>query len=1017
MLYQHDPYIQDNTLASLNLSHGPPLASKGLTTVGIAQQLNPVRNHLVPTVPPIETTHTHTVQTLMEGLGTPSPEREDPHSNEESLFEGYEEMDHLLALDLSEMDGREAWETFSDPFPHGSTSMDIATNPFLQTLDGMGVRDKGKEKLHPRTNNPPQDKTTGSRSSALQQQSSPQNTLTLYISSSSEDEEQEESASSKNTRRHSIASTRRCSSQHVSRHSKPFDGPPLKDLIAQHFEEQEKLRQERTELKKRNREEQRKREKATAKKKRTNTKRSEFDIVEHLGIGERTEADDQVLVEEFDVMMLRRDEDVTLLPKAYFAFGLMDDHLVDKNQNMRGIRPKKLCKRLPSLAPILWRCHQKAMGKKDSFTRRVIEEQEKRSTKFRQVSSHARQGCSDLCTSLGQFFAFLRTFESKPGERFTFTMRALLSQRRIEAYSEYLDRCARAPATIRNRMLHLRKVLKFMKGVPALKSFKSHITGAKLMVNHLTSKAVQNIQKYQAATRDEDVLKEQGKMFASVEEHVTYNRWCLIKWNNKVLASKKKGNGTPTMKQARMMQQILATLMMDFSGGQRRQVIAELRTDQIEWQGVKEFWLRLDAEKVLRTASDKLPMPNFLKNMVQYFIHIVRPVLLSAQRLKWKRNQKKHASRNEEEEEEEENEEREENENEVEEEEDKEKEYEEIPVYAMWIDGRGSALHINAFTQMLGALSKKFNPALDIKPKSYRYTHITAAFKGMIHWPTEFDQFLQNFSEFLNVRYKTMRTNYDRGSRKTTHKAVQDAINQSQVEALDDVLQETNNALQSLNEAIEQEMQSQQQEEAILAGQSLTPRKRLVRTTPDNLEWRKTLRLEALNRKKERKRYKKNLKKLLDAEEQKKKQEEKTQKRLEALEEMEKQAEAAKVKRLKTRYQAKQKRADELAQRRTFRAPPELFTFVTAEMRAQGSKEMLRNETENIEKEYEVKKIVDKGISAEEHRLMYKVKWRGYAQKTWVYFAEMQNCLEAIELYEVKHFTNRDALHSKETKK
>ena len=70
-----------------------------------------------------------------------------------------------------------------------------------------------------------------------------------------------------------------------------------------------------------------------------------------------------------------------------------------------------------------------------------------------------------------------------------------------------------------------------------------------------------------------------------------------------------------------------------------------------------------------------------------------------------------------------------------------------------------------------------------------------------------------------------------------------------------------------------------------------------------------------------------------------------------------------------------------------------------------------------LDEEYEVKKIVNKRISEETHRLMYKVKWKGHVKHTWEYFKNLGGCLEAIELYEVKHFTNETAHKSRNRRK
>ena len=69
-----------------------------------------------------------------------------------------------------------------------------------------------------------------------------------------------------------------------------------------------------------------------------------------------------------------------------------------------------------------------------------------------------------------------------------------------------------------------------------------------------------------------------------------------------------------------------------------------------------------------------------------------------------------------------------------------------------------------------------------------------------------------------------------------------------------------------------------------------------------------------------------------------------------------------------------------------------------------------------LQRQWKVKKIVNKGIDSESHRLMYQVKWQREREKTWEFFHDLikDGCFIPIEQYEVHHFTNEAALQSKD---
>lgn len=92
---------------------------------------------------------------------------------------------------------------------------------------------------------------------------------------------------------------------------------------------------------------------------------------------------------------------------------------------------------------------------------------------------------------------------------------------------------------------------------------------------------------------------------------------------------------------------------------------------------------------------------------------------------------------------------------------------------------------------------------------------------------------------------------------------------------------------------------------------------------------------------------------------------------------------------------------------------PTLVHFVTPEMKSQGRRALIEDPL-LLDRLWNVEKIVNKGVDQESWNLMYLVKWEDERQKTWEFYKDLiqDGATQAIEEYEVRHFTNEVAMQS-----
>ena len=430
------------------------------------------------------------------------------------------------------------------------------------------------------------------------------------------------------------------------------------------------------------------------------------------------------------------------------------------------------------------------------------------------------QAASNLLTTLGQFFHFVVLFEApfqdEDPEELPLTLEMLLCPIRMRAFGTFLTLSERAPQTVCNRMTHLGGVLKQMKANPRVaKKYGARIKASRQVADEVRRAAAARVPRTRA---EEDGMADKvraGRMFASRDEHDAFTRWCLNLFDEGIKSYEER-DGELDLKRAGLMQSIVATLMMDFSGGQRRQVIAELTMEGIDWcshreWAKKQLTIRPGVEKVNRLTRGRLPLPNFLRGHVAVLTQIVRPVLLGRRRALWLRARAREPEREGE-------------------------EFVPTAVEGLWIDAHGGAMRPQAFTKALAKLSATFNPHLHIVPRSYRYTYLTDVDRLLSDWDPADGDLERSVSEFVNARRDVRHDNYDRSCPTDRHVRVQEMMLRPRLKELSEDIRKSCDRVQPLLERLVAE----QHETAPPVDEEKGPG-RMVRTTVDDLEWQRQM--------------------------------------------------------------------------------------------------------------------------------------------------------------------------------
>lgn len=413
----------------------------------------------------------------------------------------------------------------------------------------------------------------------------------------------------------------------------------------------------------------------------------------------------------------------------------------------------------------------------------------------------------------------------------------------------------------------------------------------------------------------------------------------------------------------RRAQTLMMCILMDWIGGQRRQVVAGIRKDHITWDADGRCTVKLGKEKATNRTSQMFPIPKEVGELLQLFVTHIRPLLLQSGKSE--------------------------------------------PL-TLWIGNSGAALSGSGFTRQLKRVCKRFHPELDITPILWRRAVVTDMFKGVYDLQQlGQDVGIEDLFRFLNVSMMIAQKYYNRWDTIEVDRRIQELFNQHTVMATKDALGE---AL-----AVARTYASVHPAQSNHSVACTPPSARLPRLVLDNKEWERLYEVHKRQKERTKKENKKMLWKHCATEEERRRldleREEKEKERIAKVEEMRQTVTHRNnfmaSERMQEEVRLKRKRAVQELQ-----VMRKLHVTVSEEMEGRGRKE--QSVKSSGWHYYDVKKLTDKGVNSE-GRLFYQVKWKGVRRKTWEPAAELRrNCGNLIDLYEVRHWNEETAGQSKE---
>ena len=289
-----------------------------------------------------------------------------------------------------------------------------------------------------------------------------------------------------------------------------------------------------------------------------------------------------------------------------------------------GIPWVELRQQLPPLRQFIKK-EKKSKDSRLSVEEQQLQEQEKEQQIQSLPRKHLYQTARDHCSSLGIYFQMIQICEPET----TLQLSMLFDRVRIQAWINFLQmHHDQAPASIRNRCLHLINVLKWLE---TFKSCQSHLAAIHTCASLLrdTANQAKYAQRHHTApVYNENEMIEQGQFFTS-EQRIEFEKWTLTRWQEYSERFNQEDKGS--YDDAWYAQRSLIALLMDFSEGQRRQVIAEMRRDKIFYEDdTGKFFLETSREKTNRSHTNQVPINKELKEYLEAFLKYIRPQLLIA---------------------------------------------------------------------------------------------------------------------------------------------------------------------------------------------------------------------------------------------------------------------------------------------------------------------------------------------------------------------------------------------------
>ena len=311
---------------------------------------------------------------------------------------------------------------------------------------------------------------------------------------------------------------------------------------------------------------------------------------------------------------------------------LVSDSFTDRGHRKHfiGIPWATLRLRVPALAEFIAAEESRKFERYSPERRAILLAQQHPGARKSLASQHIGQTSRDLRSALGIFFEFVRRCE---GDGAPLGMGLLHDRVRVGAFIRFCSAHYPAPNSAKNKTDALVKTLKWLETFEASQPRLGAIRTCEYLLRQASNVWKQANLIHRSRVYDEGQMIQAG-LFFEAREHLTFARWNLRRWNRLTGAFRR---NAATHADARAAQRCLIAMMVDFSEGLRREVVAGLATDRLFYSealgpdGDGEL-LQADAgpEKRLRSKSGRVPITLTLRPFLEFFLLEVRPLLLFA---------------------------------------------------------------------------------------------------------------------------------------------------------------------------------------------------------------------------------------------------------------------------------------------------------------------------------------------------------------------------------------------------
>lgn len=332
----------------------------------------------------------------------------------------------------------------------------------------------------------------------------------------------------------------------------------------------------------------------------------------------------------------------------------------------------------------------------------------------RQVPSlHILQSPQNTLTTVKQYLRFVEKYEEKhliPCDYDVF-----FEPIRVRAFVGFWKHRTPKSRTVRNKCQQLLWVLRSFQNYTQFCT--AHYTAKYNACRNILltlSGQMKNLASMENALHESEAeLVSAGKWFA-VGEDTIFLQWVIMKATNIIV---ERGDRKWTLDEIQPVQGYFIALVVMVFPGQRREVYANLRVNNLFWYTdlkTQEEYIAagLLKEKVIRKKQKKIALPSFLKLWILYWIeHVQNPCRLSED------------------------------------------------IFSLWLNSTGGPLEFKAFSHQFQVTVHTFNNDLIMGPKAMRQSTITTFYANSAEFVKEH---IDKVMTMLNCSASTMSNYYDR---------------------------------------------------------------------------------------------------------------------------------------------------------------------------------------------------------------------------------------------------------------